>query len=61
MFIKDYAVKAWPLHNLLRKTISFDFIEECSYAFLILKKELTSYPVLRLYNPFAETELLMQV
>lgn len=56
-FIKDYAIKAEPLYNLTKKEVSFVFDEGCKLAFDQLKKELTSYPVLRLYNPTAKTEL----
>lgn len=56
-FIRDYAVKGRPLHNLLRKSVSFNFNDDCLKAFQILKQELISYPVLRLYDPYAETEL----
>lgn len=56
-FIKDYALKARPLQNLLHKTVKFDFNKECILAFETLKRELTSHPVLRLYNPLANTEL----
>lgn len=56
-FIQDYALKAKPLHNLLKKTKNFIFDEDCIRAFNLLKSELISYPVLRLYNPISETEL----
>lgn len=56
-FIKDYSIKAKPLHNLLRKDTKFIFNEVCLSAFDTLKKELISYPVLRLYNPSFATEL----
>lgn len=42
---------------LKKKTVQCNFDEDCNRAFSILKKELTAYPVLRLYNPAAETEL----
>lgn len=56
-FIRDYAQKARPLYNLLKKAVTFQFDDTCRNAFNRLKSELTSYPVLRLYNPTAETEL----
>lgn len=37
--------------------MAFNFDIECKKAFETLKSELTTYPVLRLYNPAAETEL----
>lgn len=56
-FVKDYAIKAKPLYNLLKKSMEFHFDNTCEQAFDTLKKELISFPVLRLYNPHAETEL----
>jgi len=56
-FIQNFAVKAKPLQELLRKNSSFDFDKKCLESFNSLKKELTTYPVLALYNPLAETEL----
>lgn len=56
-FIKNYAEIARPLYNLLKKTSSFIFDNNCVEALISLKKQLVSYPVLRLYNPKAETEL----
>jgi len=56
-FIENFALKARPLHNLLRKSVKFNFDEECHRAFENLKQELVAYPVLRLYDPVAETEL----
>jgi len=56
-FIKDYALKARPLQNLLKKTVKFIFDDACVQAFQLLKKELTSESVLCVYDPAAETEL----
>jgi len=56
-FIKDFALKARPLYSLLKKGVSFDFGETCKESFTLLKRELTSAPVLALYNPAVETEL----
>lgn len=56
-FIKDYTLKARPLQLLTKKNAGFDFTKECVDAFEQLKKELTSSPVLHIYNPLAETEL----
>jgi len=56
-FIKDFALKARPLQNLLKKDVEYDFTDDCRKAFQTLKKELTEYPILRLYDPCAETEL----
>lgn len=56
-FIKDYSVNAKPLQSLLRKDSKFIFNSECLSSFELLKKELISFPVLRLYNPNLKTEL----
>jgi len=56
-FIKDFSLKARPLHELLRKAVKFNFNKDCMQAFHTLKRELTAYPVLHLYDPAAETEL----
>lgn len=56
-FIKDYTIKAKPLQALVQKNIVFNFDEECVKSFELLKKELIAPPVLKLYNPAAETEL----
>lgn len=56
-FIKDYASKARPMSDLLRKSSKFDFNENCIKAFKNLKEELMIFPVLRLYNPQFKTEL----
>jgi len=56
-FIENYAEKAKPLHNLLRKMESFDFNFKCVQAFNMLKDALVTKPVLHLYNYKAETQL----
>lgn len=56
-FIRDFALIAKPLYNLLKKTSKFDMGTTCREAFETVKKKLVSYPVLRLYNPQLETEL----
>lgn len=55
-FIKDFALKAKLLQDLIKKNVEFNFDEKCEEAFQSLKKELTEYPILRLYVQ-AETEL----
>ncbi|XP_011858869.1 PREDICTED: uncharacterized protein LOC105556393 [Vollenhovia emeryi] len=52
-----FAIKAKPLQKLLRKDSEFSFDAACQRAFAQLKDELTSSPILRLYDPAAETEL----
>lgn len=56
-FIKDYAKLAKPLQNLLHKSAEFKFDQNCINAFNSLEIALTSFLVLCLYNPKAETEL----
>lgn len=45
-FIENFALKAKPLSNLLRKDQEFKFNSICNNAFELLKNELKSYPVL---------------
>lgn len=56
-FIKDYSLKANALHRLTKKGVEFAMDAEAMQAFDSLKKELITYPVLRLYKPGAETQL----
>jgi len=56
-FIENYALKAKPLYELLKKNVEFKVNEECTKSFNLLKKELTSSPILCIYNSAAETEL----
>jgi len=56
-FIKDFVLKAKPLYNLLKKNVPFEFNNECVRSYNTLKRELTSRPVLMLYNSATETEL----
>lgn len=56
-FIPNFVIKAKPLNNLLRKNTEFLFDDKCKEAFNYFKSTLTSYPVLRLYQPDRETEL----
>jgi hypothetical protein len=46
-FIQDFSKKARPLCALLAKDISFKLDEKCLMAFEILKKELTSAPIIQ--------------
>lgn len=56
-FVKDFAQKAKPLYSLLKKSTAFNFDKQCLEAFRVLKTDLTTFPVLRLYNPRLQTEL----
>lgn len=56
-FIKDFSIKANALHRLTKKGVEFVIDAEAVRAFNNLKRELVTYPVLRLYKPGAETQL----
>lgn len=56
-FIKNHALKIKPFTVLTHKNAEFYFNTDCINAFKSLKKELTSAPVLHIYNLTAETEL----
>jgi len=45
-FVKNFAAIAKPLHALTKKGKKFVWSAECDYAFSILKKRLTSSPIL---------------
>ena len=45
--IHDYATKAIPITKLLQKAVKFEWDSQCQEAFEVLKKDLSSYPVLR--------------
>jgi len=47
-FIQNYAIKARPLQNLLKKSVEFKFDDQCEQAFQLLQKELTSKRASRL-------------
>lgn len=55
--IKEYAIITKPLYNLIKKATIFDFDAQHMKVFEVLKNKLIAYPILRLYNPKAETEL----
>lgn len=56
-FIQNFSIKSAPLQVLLKKEVPFIFDVECKRSFDRLKQELSSLPVLCIYNPAAETEL----
>lgn len=56
-FIKDFAEIARPLTELLKKDAKFDFGQAEKLSFQRLKEALIDGPVLKLYNPDAETEV----
>lgn len=56
-FIRDFTVKVKPLHDLLRKSVLFNFNADCINAFESIKTELVSRPLLNLFNPTAEAQI----
>ena len=56
-FVRDYALIAKPLSDLLKKDVKFEIKDEQIVAFNELKLKLTTEPVLTLYNPKALTEV----
>lgn len=52
-FIKDFAKIAYPLHRLTKKSVNFDWSQECQEAFDKLKTTLISAPIL-IYPDFAK-------
>lgn len=56
-FIENYATIAKPLSDVLRNEKVFVFKEEQRAAFGALKQRLMVNPVLKIYDPEAETEL----
>jgi len=56
-FVKGFAVIARPLTDLLCKNTRFEWTDERDKAFKMLKKALTSRPILSMYEPNAYTEV----
>ncbi|CAH2083323.1 unnamed protein product [Euphydryas editha] len=56
-FIKDYALIAAPLSELLKKNNEWNWGETQNNSFLSIKALLSERPVLALYDPLAETQL----
>lgn len=56
-FIPNFSRKAIPLYDLLKKESRYEFETEQLDAFVKLKSKLVNQPILRLYDPHAETEL----
>jgi len=56
-FVKGFAVIARPLTDLLCKNTRFQWTDERDRAFKMLKKALTSRPILSMYEPNAYTEV----
>lgn len=56
-FVKDFALIARPLTDLLRTKFEWKWSEEHTQAFNTLKQKLVERPILALYDPKLETEL----
>ncbi|KAK9663774.1 RNase H-like domain found in reverse transcriptase, partial [Popillia japonica] len=56
-FVKDFAITISPLTNLLKKGSEFHWTKAQEDAFTEIKRELSSEPILAIYNPHAKTEL----
>ena len=54
MFIEDLATVTEPLHALLRKGVVWEWSDACRKAFNVLKKILSSAPVLTHFDPKKE-------
>lgn len=54
-YIPNVSVLLEPLHNLLRKNISFSWSNDCDAAFNKVKEYLCSKPILAIYNQKAPT------
>jgi len=46
VFVKNFSSIAKPLHMLTKKGKKFSWTAECETAFSILKKRLTTFPIL---------------
>ncbi|GFX67887.1 transposon Tf2-9 polyprotein [Trichonephila clavipes] len=56
-YIKNFAKRALPLTNLLRKDTPFEWTSETQEAFDDIKKAILNPPVLALPNPNAELQI----
>ncbi|GFY23031.1 retrovirus-related Pol polyprotein from transposon 17.6 [Trichonephila clavipes] len=56
-YIKNFAKRALPLTNLLRKDTPFEWTSETQEAFDDIKKAILNPPVLALPDPFAELQI----
>ena len=56
-FIRNFALIAKPLYDLLRKDAVFKFNKSELESFELLKSKLLQSPILSIYSPTAETEL----
>ena len=56
-FVPRFAEIAKSFYSLLKKSVAFEFKEQCITAFEKLKSSLVTFPVLQLYDLRRETEL----
>lgn len=56
-YIPNYSRVLEPLHNLLRKTKTFQWDENCETSFTIVKKYLISAPALSIFDPKLQTNI----
>lgn len=56
-FVRGYSVIARPLTDLMGKNVNFVWGREQEDAFAIMKNKLSNYPVLKVFNPEARTEV----
>lgn len=56
-FIKNFSIIAKPLYDLVRKNATFQFGPEQNRVFELLKKMLSTQPILAIYSPKLLTEL----
>ncbi|GFX03048.1 retrovirus-related Pol polyprotein from transposon 17.6 [Trichonephila clavipes] len=56
-YIKNFAKRALPLTNLLRKDTPFEWTSETQEAFIDIKKAILNPPVLALPDPNAELQI----
>lgn len=56
-FVRNFAIVMRPLTDLLGKNVTFNWGDDQKEAFEQIKRILTDYPVLRIYNPHAKTEV----
>ncbi|ESK82868.1 hypothetical protein Moror_1400 [Moniliophthora roreri MCA 2997] len=47
-FIGKYAELAWPLHNLMKKTSTFEWTKRCQITFDVLKAKFLQQPILKM-------------
>jgi hypothetical protein len=56
-YVKDFSDTARPLYNLTQKNVAFNWTDQCEEAFYMLKRCLTTSPVLAYPEPIGQLEL----